>query len=453
MSTNCRNRELRMLVALVAVCAVMGAGAARAATITYAGGVWNNAGSEISQWRTAATPKSLDSDGNNVYGSDAKLFYRVMGDYGTYVQYITSQLQVGPYSGYAVVDHPDGVSADRQVCTTTSNPVPVGSVQNMFTFAVPAAPPKGGFRVGVAFDGLDGAQYSPSEVRLTQTTGGTASASVSVEPYRNNTLDMVFFDVIGAKVGDRFTVQGIAGPGGFATHQIVTWDRIPLPSARLAVGNAIKLDFSTAGNADGGDMSDWNQVGATGSNFPAGTVIRHGDGRPLEGVTISLNNYINGRVNNDGASGNWPGTSTDPYYVLGADDIYFHGASNDLEVVFGGLDPGMAYSLRLYSLINNNGGFVDRFVVQDAAGPHTIQLTRSARWNAATLEDAGMVFDDLRADLNGEIRFRVEDVSNPYYPLNAVVLVATTEIPEPMTLVLLSAAACGLGGYMRRRRS
>ena len=193
-----------------------------AATIIAAGTIQNNSGNEISEWRTASTAKTFDADGDNIYGSDAKLCYKIMGDYGSYVQYIGSESQVGPYPGYAVVDHPNDVSGDIQVRTTTSGNVGAGNLRNMFTFAVNGTPPALGFRVGVAFDGLDGAQFSPQEIRLTQTTGGSASDSVIVEPFRNNTLDMTFFDVTGAVVGDRFTVQGVSGAGGYATHQFVT---------------------------------------------------------------------------------------------------------------------------------------------------------------------------------------------------------------------------------------
>ena len=412
------------IVCLVIVLAL--GGAARAAIIQPVGTIQDDSGNEISEWRTAATAKTLDANGDNIYGSDAKLFYGVMGDYGSYVQYIGSELQVGPYPGYAVVDHPNDVSPDIQVHTTTSGYTGgAGNLQNMFTFAIPATPPPLGFRVGVAFDGLNGAQYSPQEIRLTQTTGGSASGSINVEPFRNNTLDMAFFDVTGAAVGDRFTVQGVSGAGGFATHQIVTWDAITTP---IQPGDAIKLDFSTAGDGDG-VLTNWNSVG---SNAPINNPIRDSDGAPLTGVSVAFTNMINGRFNNDGNAAGWGGTAGDPHYSLGADDIYFHGQDPDLSVTFSGLDPDLGYNVRIYSLIDN-ASTGDWFSVTDGAVGRGVQNTRNARWAAATLEDAGMVFTGLTANANGEMVISVHDVGNIYYPLNAIVLEAT-DPPPPRVL-------------------
>ena len=50
---------------------------AKAATVLFAGVINDDAGSEISQWKTASTAKTLDVDGDNVYGTLAHIFYQV----------------------------------------------------------------------------------------------------------------------------------------------------------------------------------------------------------------------------------------------------------------------------------------------------------------------------------------------------------------------------------------
>jgi hypothetical protein len=425
---------------------------AGASTITHVGNIMDNAGSEVTEWRTATTAKTLDADGDNLYGSDARLFYRVYGNYGTYIQYIGSETQVGPYPGYTVTDHPAG-GADLQVRTTTSGGVPPGSLRNMFTFGIAGTPPANGFRVGVAFDGLNGAQYSPQEIRLTQTTGGSATASVVVEPFRNNTIDMAFFDVKGAAVGEQYTVQGVAGPGGFATHQIVTWDSLPAaPPRPIAGGDAIKLDFSNAGDGDGGSLSDWNQTTNAVAAIPAGAVVRHGDASVVSGVGIQFSGG-GGGYNNDPGAGNWPGTAADPYYILAADDIYF--GPGALTTTFSGLDPSLTYNVRIACLIGNNPGATEMFTVTDGAGTQSLSSLRGARWAAATLEDGNAVFTGLIPNALGEIDVIVQNTAggNGYYPLNAIVLEAEGEIPEPATMVLLALSAASLAGYVRRRRA
>ena len=216
----------------------------------------------------------------------------------------------------------------------------------MFTFRIAGTPPPLGFRVGIAFDGLDGAQYSPQEIRLTQTTGGAASASVNVEPFRNNTLDMAFFDVTGAAVDDRFTVQGVAGAGGYATHQIVTWDAITLPPAPLAGGESIGIDLANGPNTPGAGVEpNFNLITGNGT-IPAGSVVNT-NGNPIANVSITATG-IAGQMgeNNLGfgaGTGDYTGT---PFSDLTFDDgVFTNGASGQIDVTLSGLDDSMTYDI------------------------------------------------------------------------------------------------------------
>ncbi len=59
----------------------IGAFAARAATVQIAGVISDDSGAQISQWRTAATPKTLDADGDHLFGTTARLLFGV-GQFG-----------------------------------------------------------------------------------------------------------------------------------------------------------------------------------------------------------------------------------------------------------------------------------------------------------------------------------------------------------------------------------
>ncbi|MEX2213213.1 MAG: PEP-CTERM sorting domain-containing protein [Phycisphaeraceae bacterium] len=199
----------------------------------------------------------------------------------------------------------------------------------------------------------------------------------------------------------------------------------------FSAGDAIKLDFSAAGNGDGGSLADWNVI-ANNTTLAAGSVLRHGGGT-VDGVSVSFGNMVLGNFNNDGASANWPGTAADPYYVLAADDIYFHGNAADIQVTINGLDPSLDYNVRFYSLINNNGGSVERFVATDGAGTRTSQVTRATRFGAAQLEAGGSVLNGLKVNGSNQLVVSVEDVSSAFYPLNAIVIEATKAF-DPTTL-------------------
>ena len=208
----------------------------QAATVSFVGVINDDSGSEISEWKTTSTSKSLDADGDNVYGTLAHLFYRIeFKGQNTRYTFNSSDQQVGPFAGYATVDHPDGVSADTQVRTTTNNAAGL-SDEVMFTFTAIAGSPEN-VRIGIATDGLNGTQFSPASIGLRQVGGSSAEHSLTSV---NNSLDMVFFDVTGVAGGDQFQVFGDSGTGNFATHQFVTWDTLTVPEP----GSTLLLSLS-----------------------------------------------------------------------------------------------------------------------------------------------------------------------------------------------------------------
>ena len=198
----------------------------KAASVLFAGVINDDASSEISQWKTASTAKTFDVDGDNFYGTLAHLFYQIeFKGQNTLYTFDGSDSQVGPFGGYATVDHPagDGTTPGDIQVRTTSNGGGGGSDHVMFTFTALAGSPAN-VRIGIATDGLNDPGYASASIGLRQVG---ASSSEHTMTSTNNILDMVFFNVTGVAAGDQFQIFADTGAFGYATHQFVTWDALP----------------------------------------------------------------------------------------------------------------------------------------------------------------------------------------------------------------------------------
>ena len=236
----------------IALAVLLAAPALHAASIQFAGTLSNDPGSQISQWRTAGTAKTMDADGDNLYGTTARLFHGVglFPAGAPYVMYFTQSV-VGPGARNATVDHPNG-GADLQVGTSTNGGAGVGE-QEMLRFTAQAGGPVN-VRIGIATDGLDAASLAPVTIGLRQAGGASAEHTLTAV---NGTIDMVFFDVAGVAAGDYFEVFGDASAGGFATHHFVTWDvRPPLVVTSTADSGtgSLRAVLATAAGTAGPDV-------------------------------------------------------------------------------------------------------------------------------------------------------------------------------------------------------
>jgi hypothetical protein len=204
---------------------------ANAATITYYDSVLNDTGSEVTQWRTSTTNKSMDIDGDNIYGTFGGIAYgdAVVGA----MTFIGAQSQVGPFAGYATIDDING-GVDRQV-RTTSNSGAAGSDIVMYTFELNTAVAANQIlRVGIATDGLDNGSFAPGSIGLNEVGGSGLAERVTVAD--NAIIDMYFFDVTGGvSAGTQFQVFADSGTADFVTHQFVSLDVVPEPSSAAAL--------------------------------------------------------------------------------------------------------------------------------------------------------------------------------------------------------------------------
>jgi hypothetical protein len=244
-------RSANLAIVAFASALVLSGLTANAATISSAGSVVDDAGGQVTFWKTTSVGKSLDSDGDNVFGTLADLMYTIRyKNGGTLFSFDGSDPQVGPFPGYAQVDDPNGEPYPNTshglipVRTTTDNGATgTGNAHDMFIFTVLTAGTPD-FRLGIANDGLDNAGYSSASVGLRQVAGpSNTGATANLSATANNVIDMHFFDVRGAQIGDQFAVWGIGGAFGYVTHSIVTWDTlgpvtIPEPASLGMLGLA-----------------------------------------------------------------------------------------------------------------------------------------------------------------------------------------------------------------------
>jgi len=220
--------------------------------------------------------------------------------------------------------------------------------------------------------------------------------------------------------------------------------------AAIVGGDVLKLDLSNSGDGDGGSLADWNQLSTNGT-IADGSVIRHGDGAVVSGVTITLAGR-NGN-NNDSRAGNWPGMAGDPYYIPAADDlVYSWPAPYLLTVTFGGLDDALSYNTRVYSLINETLPPIDVGVTDGGGTILRTGLNRQTLYNTAPLS-SDLIFNGVATDGSGNIVVTVGSTGG--VSMEAVVLEAVgggPVIPEPATFLIWALGLLGLGWYAWRKR-
>lgn len=176
-------------------------------------------------------------------------------------------------------------------------------------------------------------------------------------------------------------------------------------TAPLKNGDVIAVDYG----ASSGSPQNFNLIDKKGQTIPAGSVVEYGSGKVADGISIQLT--MGDQFRTDPACVNWSGTVKDCYYTIEAEDLLFPSTATTFEK----LPQSLAYNVRVYALIGDNGDKEDRVVIYGAEKVVRV-VTRAARWNAKTLEDAGMVFSNVSPKANGSLTVRTTGF------INAVVL-------------------------------
>ncbi|WP_425400486.1 PEP-CTERM sorting domain-containing protein [Aeoliella sp.] len=294
---------VRQLV-LATLAAVVLAPGASALTMSYAGTQYDVGGTffpgggpadvqnyHVAGWRGNDVAKTLDLDGNDVYGSAGYALFGTRFDYpnanatggNAFVNptdnsvypniidlpswvaghQILSSRKAGGWA-YALIDDPQLTNGARDFNWGASQ-IPASTFQAPYVklgvldgtgivtqndptvapaerwgFALgPDAPSK--IRVGVMTDGLDSEFWAPSEVLMQHTIGGVPmGAPVSTGTVaKNRFIDMHFFDIIDGQAGDEFVFLASNPGGGSAGIAGFTFEAIPEPSTLAIVGVAM----------------------------------------------------------------------------------------------------------------------------------------------------------------------------------------------------------------------
>lgn len=192
--------------------------AASATTISFAGSDLTTGGA----WRTSSVSKTLDADGNNIYGSDG--YFLATSPGGAVLSspsFVTGFLNLGQsfYNGaaaspqYSLIDNPTAAGT-RMTGVWYQNSANLTEDDLLrFTLSQNAS-----FRLGVLVDTSGQVDVSPSSLRLRQTAGGTANSGLQTSNLAANLVaDWYFFDVSGTS-GDQFVLSGINWYNGGAAQ-------------------------------------------------------------------------------------------------------------------------------------------------------------------------------------------------------------------------------------------
>ena len=227
---------LSFLVATAAVVLSVPVLEAAGATILYSGSVM---GQQVVDWRTPATAKTKDLDGDNIYGG-------IMGAvdwYGaTGMQDSGSQTR-----GWALIQYGstpvDGTT--RMIDTLTTAPANNAArvCYSDFTFQLTGTNADYAgktVRIGVMSDLLKSADWTSDNYKgyqLLQTVGGTGdSGQLSIRSGQGGDTfaEMYFFDITNAHAGDQFQLKALKNIGGISFSEPylgpVTFDiGVPVP--------------------------------------------------------------------------------------------------------------------------------------------------------------------------------------------------------------------------------
>ena len=243
-------RKGKQFVSLPALVLAATAAGASAATVTYEGFV---EGTQVNEWRTTMVAKTMDPDGDNLYGTHAAVQWLRSG---------VSEFTPGSASpGWAYAGETGAgqfTNAGYAQVDDVLNPAAtwgggIGAVNGTFTFELTGTTATYSgktVRVGIMADILSAPEWAADinkTIQLQQVVGGSGiSPIVSLRGggAGNGQPEMYFFDLVGVNAGDRFQVITGGNPGGQPGYiGPVSWDLytpIPEPSAAL-LGSAAAL--------------------------------------------------------------------------------------------------------------------------------------------------------------------------------------------------------------------
>ncbi len=209
--------RLLLTAATVAMASlVLTTASASAATIMYAGGQSNMetfSNDPAVGWRNATTAKPLDIDGDNVLGTDGYVFAG-SSSVEALPTYVASSARSGGHNdnNRGSVDNPlDASGADIGIGWSGNfnswNFVFQGSALEAETL-----------RLGVLYDSNWSLAHGEQTFTLTQTVGGSDSATTPTLTLAGDGLDVAYFDLTGVQDGDTFALS--------RTNENIQWAQV-----------------------------------------------------------------------------------------------------------------------------------------------------------------------------------------------------------------------------------
>ena len=212
-----------------------------------------HAGNEVDLlgWRTTDVVKTLDPDGDNIYGTDGWIRPTGLVPSVNNPSYLTaSYIGTGGNASTSSFGDDGVLSGLDPVADIELGRVErVGTVNDMVQLDVTA---DGSFRVGVMTDFVvlyagQGLIAGPTAVRVRQTVGGADDTGMITVPVRNSVVDWMFFDILDAEVGDRYivSVESFSNPWGWSQISHISFDTIteedvvPEPAGLGLIGLAL----------------------------------------------------------------------------------------------------------------------------------------------------------------------------------------------------------------------
>ncbi len=189
--------RVRNVLCAVAVVVLAISARVNAETMSYVGAV---TGDETLRWRTSTVNKSMDIDGDNVYGTWGAINFAdaLVGN----MIYVSSGSQYGHNGVYAAIDN---------LASTGGAGIALSSYT--FTLGGNEADYVGKtVRIGVMTDVLSSAEWDGNYGHVYTLAGpdGVSAASPAA-PASDGVPDMFFFDVAGATAGQTYTITSTGG--------------------------------------------------------------------------------------------------------------------------------------------------------------------------------------------------------------------------------------------------
>jgi hypothetical protein len=461
------------------------AGNGHAATTTFVGGISDNAGSEVTQWRTASTVKTWDVDGNNVYGSSGYSIFR--GDQGnggpanwnTQILELqvpglsvmqagastaTAPLRVGNFNGATDWDSPLGGTRNMGYAGPRKAPASDGAVPlaQAFTYSV-TQDFANVLRMGIASDGLGDSHIPLANLRVIA-GGSQADATIVANP-ANSAPDMYFFDLNGLQSGDTIEIwmEGVIGADtsfSWPTINGVTFEQplVPFLGARInRQTGAMTLDaenlsepfnivaYSIQSDAGALDPNAWTTIsghydkvgnGGNGSFDPDDAWTRLTSPSSRQDLSEAEFDAINGAGN--GAMLGVTNQSIDlgsAWIRNATEDLTFtiklaNGASQELQVQYTG-DPIPVGDLNFDGVVTA----VDWPIYRNGFGTGLSSLSVAESYQHGDLDGDGD---------NDENDFGLFKTAYESQPGNGSFATLIAQVPEPSSIVLLMLAGSPL---------